>query len=231
MTTKIAIVGDFDASSRFHHLTGEAIAHSAQVLQASFSYDWIETDSVGKHFHEITEHYKAFWIAPGAMYKNVEGALRLIEFARLHNIPTLGTCRGFQHMALEFAKNVLHIKSAQHAEYDPNASNLVVSPIACSIKGKSLEVTFIDKTSKSFAIFETEKIQTTFYCNYGLDPKYQEDFASNGFKVVAIDTQKEARILELASHKFFIATLFVPQEVSTKEHPHKLVTAFLKAAL
>jgi CTP synthase (UTP-ammonia lyase) len=34
--------------------------------------------------------------------------------------------------------------------------------------------------------------------------------------------------LELENHSFFIATLFVPQDNSTEENPHKLVTAFLK---
>jgi CTP synthase (UTP-ammonia lyase) len=34
--------------------------------------------------------------------------------------------------------------------------------------------------------------------------------------------------LELENHPFFIATLFVPQDNSTKEKPHELVTAFLQ---
>lgn len=50
----------------------------------------------------------------------------------------------------------------------------------------------------------------------------------HGFKIVGTDIYKEARILELKNHPFFIATLFVPQDNSTQNQPHKLVTAFLK---
>lgn len=49
------------------------------------------------------------------------GALKLIEFVREHNVPTFGTCGGFQHMVIEFARNVLGIKDAELAEYDPEA--------------------------------------------------------------------------------------------------------------
>jgi CTP synthase (UTP-ammonia lyase) len=38
-----------------------------------------------------------------------------------------------------------------------------------------------------------------------------------------------ARVFELAGHPFYIATLFVPQNRSTIEKPHPLVTALLSA--
>ena len=38
-----------------------------------------------------------------------------------------GPAGGFQHMAIEFARNVLGIADAEHAEYDPYASKLVVN--------------------------------------------------------------------------------------------------------
>ncbi|TRZ43525.1 hypothetical protein [Robertkochia solimangrovi] len=53
----------------------------------------------------------------------------------------------------------------------------------------------------------------------------------NGFKIVGTDDGREARILELANHRFFIATLFVPQDNSSRENPHKLVTKFLECVL
>jgi CTP synthase (UTP-ammonia lyase) len=46
--------------------------------------------------------------------------------------------------------------------------------------------------------------------------------------MVGTDKFKEARILELENHPFFIATPFVPQGNSTIESPNKLVTGFLK---
>jgi CTP synthase (UTP-ammonia lyase) len=41
----------------------------------------------------------------------------------------------------------------------------------------------------------------------------------------------EARILELQSHPFYIATLFVPQAKSSPGQPHPLIAAFLGASI
>jgi len=131
-------------------------------------------------------------------------------------------------MIIEFARNVLNIRDAAHAEYDPYASKLVVNPLSCNLKGEPLEIEIIDKESKAFFVYGTDKIKEKYYCNFGLNPKFQELFDKSGFKIVGSDSYKEARIVELENHPFFIATLFVPQDNSTIENPNKLVTKFLK---
>jgi len=46
-----------------------------------------------------------------------------------------------------------------------------------------------------------------------------------------VDQDGEARIVELADHPFFLATLFVPQVSSSPTQPHPLISAFLRAAM
>lgn len=57
-----------------------------------------------------------------------------------HDVPLLGTCGGFQHVVIEYARNVLGIADAQHAEHDPYASTLLVTPLSCSLAGQALTV-------------------------------------------------------------------------------------------
>ena len=224
---KLAVIGDFNASFRPHVATNEAIEHTKKIMNLQVDTDWVSTDDIIDNFKSIIDTYVGYWIAPGSPYKSMTGALDIIKYARLNNIPTLGTCGGFQHMVIEFARNVLNIKDAEHAEYDPYASKLVVNPLSCSLAGQILEIALIDKSSKVFQIFQTEKIDEKYYCNFGLNPEYQNELNDKGFKIVGTDALKEARILELINHPFFIATLFVPQDNSTFDKPHKLVTAFL----
>ncbi len=227
---KIGIIGDFNAGFRPHAATNEAIEALKPLLDFELKYDWIPTDMIDSRFDEIVKSYKAFWIAPGSPYKDMGGALRIIEYGRLNNIPTLGTCGGFQHMVIEFARNVLEIRDAEHAEYDPYASKLVVNPLTCDLKGKTLEIEIISTHSKTFKAFGTTKIYEKYYCNFGLNPDYQDAINDKGFEIVGSDINKEARILELVNHKFFIATLFVPQDNCTKDKPHKLILEFLRLA-
>ena len=44
------------------------------------------------------------------------------------------------------------------------------------------------------------------------------------------DEDGSVRIVELAAHPFFIATLFVPQVISSPGKPHPLIMAYLEAA-
>lgn len=225
---KLAIIGDYNDNYRPHKATNEALSHSINKFDIQLKYEWISTDTIEPDFEKIISAYNGFWIAPGSPYKSMTGALRIIRFARENNIPTLGTCGGFQHMVIEFARNVLGITYAEHAEYDPYSSKLVVNPLSCSLAGQTLEIEITNKASQAFKIFGADKIHERYYCNFGLNPEYQDQIDEKGFKIVGTDRLKEARILELEEHSFFIATLFVPQDNSTPENPHKLVTEFLK---
>ena len=49
--------------------------------------------------------------------------------------------------------------------------------------------------------------------------------------MVGVDQDGEARVLELPDHRFFVATLFVPQLSSSPGSPHPLIVAYLRAAM
>jgi len=40
-----------------------------------------------------------------------------------------------------------------------------------------------------------------------------------------------ARMLEIAAHLFYVATLFVPQTRAIRQMPHPLITGFVRAAV
>ena len=227
--TRIGIIGEFDPTFRPHAATNEALDHAMKQIGISMEFEWISTESVTSTFAEIKSRYNGFWIAPGSPYKNMQGALQVIQFARENFVPILGTCGGFQHMVIEFARHVLFIKEAQHAEYDPYASDLVVTPLSCSLKGQTLEIELTRRMSKTFKAYQSDKILEKYYCNFGLNPQYQQQIHYAGLQVVGTDLHQEARILELENHPFFIATLFVPQDNSSAEKPHPLVRAFVQS--
>ena len=70
-----------------------------------------------------------------------------------------------------------------------------------------------------------------FQCSYGLNPRFRDRFADGKLDITGVDLQGEARIVELADHPFYVATLFLPQLSSTSEKPHPLIVAYLQAAM
>jgi len=68
-------------------------------------------------------------------YASMEGALAAIRFAaKPAGLPR--TCGGFQHALIEIARDVCGVRAADHAETNPGGSELVVTPLACSLVGR-----------------------------------------------------------------------------------------------
>ncbi len=141
MKNSIVIIGDFDPNNRSHVATSDAIGHSSIALHLAVEPQWIGTEQVaapGKL--DQLPAFNGFWIAPASPYKSMEGALLAIRRAREERIPLLGTCGGFQHIVLEYARHVLEITDAQHEESEPNAPRLVISRLACSLVGRTMTI-------------------------------------------------------------------------------------------
>ncbi|MFL0195686.1 glutamine amidotransferase-related protein [Clostridium sp. WILCCON 0269] len=225
---KIGIIGDFNGESPTHKATNEVLKYCADYIDTDLEIQWLPTESLENDV-EVVVNKDGLWCAPGSPYNSMEGALNAIKFARENNYPFIGTCGGFQHVILEYARNVLNFKDAQHAEYDPYASKLFISALTCSLVGKILKI-FIDKNSKTYGFYNKTEIEEHYYCNFGLNTEYEKLIDEGGLKVVGTDELHEARIVELPENNFFVATLFVPQLNSSPEIPHKLIIEFLRSA-
>ncbi len=58
--------------------------------------------------------------------------------------------------------------------------------------------------------------------------EHVEELKNGPIDIVGSDSEGEIRIIEIASHPFFVATLFVPQARSTSISPHPLVNSFVQ---
>jgi CTP synthase (UTP-ammonia lyase) len=125
---------------------------------------------------------------------------------------------------------VLEIVDAEHEETVPEATTPFIGKLNCSLVGET-QIIHITPGTLTFRIYEEKKVSEQFHCNYGFNEKYRNAMGSGTLEIVGVDTNAEARIVELSNHRFFIATLFLPQLSSTPELTHPLIRAFLKAAL
>ncbi len=225
---RIGVIGEHDPGNDTHVATDDALGHSATGLGVAVDATWVSTADLTGPGDDV-ERFDGLLIAPGSPYRSLDGALRAIEHARRKDVPLLGTCGGLQHVVLELARNVLGIEDAQHAEYDPDASTLFITPLSCSLAGQTMDVGVRPGTRAAQA-YGSATVTERYYCNFGLNPAYLDDLVSAGVCVSGTDELGEVRVIELPDHRFFLATLFVPQASSTLVRPHPLVTAFVAAA-
>lgn len=227
---RIGIIGDYKASFEPHRATDAALTHAASALSLGIDAVWLPTASLD--LPDAVRSLASFcglWVAPGSPYQSMNGALKAIQFARESRLPVLGTCGGFQHIILEYARHVLDFSDATHAEYDPYASSLFISPLACSLVGRELVIS-LQPGSLVASIYGTASVTEQYYCNFGINPDHSATLAAHDLAIVGSDADGEARVVELRSHPFFVGTLFVPQLRSRAASPHPLILCFLKAA-
>lgn len=125
---------------------------------------------------------------------------------------------------------MLGIENAEHEESAPEGSTLLISKLECSLVSQS-QVIRLKPGSRAQRAYDQEEVTERFQCNYGLNPRFRDRFATGQLEITGVDQQGEVRIVELADHPFYLATLFLPQLTSTAERPHPLVVAYVQAAM
>lgn len=227
-SVSIGIIGDRNPSFEPHRATGEALRHAADHLGWSVDVEWLPTDALAAAPERI-DAFDGLICAPGSPYRSLDGALGAVRRARQAGRPLLGTCGGFQHVVLEYARNVLGITDAAHAEYDPYASNLFVDVLACSLAGRTMGVQLTpgSRVADAYGGLTTRE---KYYCDFGLTPQAATALTAGGLPITGVDQDGEPRVVELPDHPFFVATLFVPQTSSTADRPHPLLVALLRGA-
>src|SRR3954469_4339596 len=129
----IGLIGDYSSSVPAHVAIPQALELAADVLGCAVRAEWLPTEQLTGDVAERLAAFVGLWCVPASPYVSMDGALRVIRFAREHGRPFLGTCGGFQHALIEFARNVLGHGGAEHAETSPEAALPLISRLSCSL--------------------------------------------------------------------------------------------------
>lgn len=225
----IALIGDHSESVSAHRAIPIALAQANRELDCAVTWQWIATRDLPTALAGFAR-FRAIWAVPGSPYENTAGVLAAIRWARESGRPFLGTCGGFQHALIEFARNVLGLSAADHAETNPDATELVVTRLTCSLVEKSEDLRFL-AGSALHRIYRAASAREGYRCNYGPADSYRDRFEAAGLRFTAFDAEGEPRAAELAStvHPFFIGTLFQPERAALRQETPPIVHAFVQA--
>lgn len=218
----IALIGDRSPSILAH----QAIEKSLALFGATFS--WIDTDTIVEP-RQLLGAYRGIWAVPGSPYRDTDGALAAIQFAREMRVPFLATCGGFQHALLEYARNVLGLAHAAHAELEPAAADPLIAPLTCALVEKSDRIHLVPRT-RLHKIYGAEVVTEGYHCSYGPNPRFEALLSDSPLTINARDDAGEVRGVELDGHPFYIGTLFQPERAALAGKRHPLIEAFLKAS-
>ena len=249
-TVKIAVVGKYFNSGDFvlsdvYISVLEAIKYSAYSLNLKPEITYLSSQTFAdKDKLKELKKFDGILVPGGFGATGIDGKLNVIEYARKQKIPYFGICYGMQLAVLEYAKNVLKLKSVSTEEIDPKAEHLVVGvmagqreKIAKKEMGGSMRLgqyeAVLKKGSLAAKAYKATTILERHRHRYEVNPDYIAQLEAAGLHFTGKSPNGELmEIAELPTsvHPFFLGAQFHPELQARPLSPHPLFTAFIKAS-
>jgi len=234
----IGIVGKYVKHSDAYKSLFEALFHAGVANNVRIKLNLIDSDTlVNGGLKEIFRDVQGILIPGGFGIRGLDGMIRAAEYARLHAIPYLGICLGMQVATIEFVRNVLGLKEAHSAEFDPQTNykvflklkelknienlghNMRLGAYSCILKKKSL----------AFKVYQQEKISERHRHRYEFNPEFEYMLENRGMRISGKNPERNlVEIVELSSHPWFLGCQFHPEFKSRPLRPHPLFVSFIE---
>jgi CTP synthase len=222
----------------------EAINHAAISKRVKVSIKKVDTEKIEEiseeAFKELFQGVAGIVIPGGFGSRGIEGKMKLIEYARVHNIPFLGLCLGMQCAVIEFARNVAHLEDAHSTEFNSDAQYKIFDLMENQKgvdKGGSMrlggyECTIADKDSLLYTLYQEHSIIERHRHRYEFNNTYKELLEKHGLLFSGMYMKAElVEAIELPTHPFFIAVQFHPEFLSRPKEPHPLFLGLINKSI
>ncbi len=222
---RIALVGDYSPDVTAHVAIPKALDISSNATDHPVKAVWVPTNELSASADAL-QGFDGVWCVPASPYASMDGALNAIRYARENNVSFLGTCGGYQHAVLEFARHVLGLTHADNSEVNPDAEMPLIAPLTCALVEQNGNVEFAEG-SKMARIHGTTLVNERYHCSFGVAPGLVSLFEDSALSMVGFDVDGDPRAFEVDSHPFFVGTAYQPERSGLLGQPHALINAFV----
>ncbi|MGI9518508.1 MAG: CTP synthase [Pirellulaceae bacterium] len=237
----IAVVGKYAKHKDAYKSIYEAIDHAGMEHYAQIRVGRIESEEIEREGPErLLSGYDGILVPGGFGERGTEGKVETIRFARERKIPFFGICLGLQCAAIEFARNVVGLKTANSTEFDKDTTD----PVIClldeqkniTFKGGTMrlgaQASELADNSRARDWYGTPAISERHRHRYEFNNVYRKQFEAHGMLFAGTsDNGQLVEIIELIDHPWFVAVQFHPEFKSKPTRSHPLFSGFIQAAL
>ena len=243
----IAIIGKYVNLKDAYKSLDEALVHGGIDNNLKVNLVRIESDNLkSPEIKNKLKNVSGILIPGGFGKRGTEGKIAAIKYARVNKIPFLGICFGMQMAIIEFARNVLKIKSASSSELNQKCIPVVGLIHEWKKDGKIIKGTNVDlggtmrlglyeaellSNSLIRSIYNSRTIKERHRHRYEVNVNYKNKYEKKGLIFSGNSPDKNLpEIIELKNHPWFIGVQFHPEFKSRPLTPHPLFSSFIKAA-
>ena len=243
----IAIIGKYVNLKDAYKSLDEALVHGGINNNLNVNLVRIESDNLKPtEIKKKLKNVSGILIPGGFGKRGTEGKIAAIKYARINKIPFLGICFGMQMAIIEFARNVLKIKTASSTELNSKCIPVVGLIHEWKKNGKTIRGTNKElggtmrlglyeaellNNSLIKSIYKTKSIKERHRHRYEVNMNFKKHFEKKGLIFSGNSPDKNLpEIIELKNHPWFIGVQFHPEFKSRPLSPHPLFSSFIKAA-
>lgn len=239
-TVNIALVGKYIELMDSYKSIIESFIHAGTYNNCKVNIIPVKAEDLNQNQENYLKDVQGILVAPGFGERGINGKLNATRYARENNIPFLGICLGMQIAVIEFARNILNLKSANSYEFDSKTPHPVIDLMQEQVnlvnKGGTMRLgaydCILDSKSQSANLYGKTEIKERHRHRFEFNNKYLKEFEKNGFKAIGKNPKSNlVEIMELDNHPFFIGVQFHPEYKSRVINPHPLFIGFINAAI
>ena len=233
-TCTIGVVGKyFDVADAYKSLN-EALFHAGIQNNVHVKIKKISAEEFSS---DACKNVDGILIPGGFGTRGVDGKFAAAKYARENNVPFMGICLGMQVSVIEFMRDVVGVKDANSSEFSENCTPVVDIMSDCDTgnMGGTLRLGAypcnIKPNTLAERIYGASHISERHRHRYEVDIKYRDALEKNGMIISGMSPDgKLPEMIEIPSHKFFIAGQFHPEFQSNPFTGHPMFNAFIAAA-
>jgi CTP synthase len=237
---EIAVCGKYITHHDAYKSIMEAFIHSGAENQAKVKIrpvnaEEIESDKVS----DLLKGVAGILVPGGFGERGIEGKIEAVKYARENNIPFFGICLGMQCAVIEFARNVCGIKNANSSEFKKTKFSVIdLMPAQKDVKDMGATMRLgvypcaIQDNTKTLLAYKNSYISERHRHRYEVNNKFRRKLLENGMIFSGLSPDRElVEMIELPSHRWFVACQFHPELKSRATNAHPLFREFVKAAI
>jgi len=237
----IALVGKYVELKDAYISVAESLKHAGIENSVKVDIHWISSEELENTQtpEKILEKMDGILVPGGFGDRGIEGKVFAAKYARENNIPYLGICLGMQIAVIEFARNVLGLKDAHSTELNSETPYPVIDlmPEQADIEnmGGTMRLgTYpckIKEDTRAFSAYNDELVYERHRHRYEFNNQFRKEIENAGMVLSGLSPDERlVEIVELPSHKWFVAAQFHPEFKSRPTKAHPLFREFIKAS-
>ncbi|MBE35626.1 MAG: CTP synthetase [Opitutaceae bacterium] len=237
----IGVVGKYIELQDAYKSVYESVTHAGIANNCRINTVRIDAEDLEKKGGlNVLRNLDGILVPGGFGDRGTEGKIAAAKYAREHGIPYYGLCLGLQIAVIEYARNVLKLKSANSAEFDPKTEHQVINIMedqkkiidkGATMRLGSYECALTPGTHAHKA-YKSDTVRERHRHRFEVNNDYVAQLQKGGMVISGRNPRRNlVEIVELKKHPWFVAVQFHPEFQSKPNAAHPLFAAFIGAAV